>query len=258
MTDPTGRSFLSYRRSRLEEAKLLVAAQHELGIPTWQDIDNLDEEPTEEALRKILEDEFISNVVLWLTPDVAESPMIQRVEAPMIFERHQRGDRFFVVPVAAGGLSYEGASSVLDGSIGIEKLKSWNIRKTEGDPISQDEARLIARRVLRRRLRALDRNLPEGEPLRIVVNTRQVPAVQAGVALTLDFTHWFDGRSALPNAWAGHLSSALEEVATAIQELAPDRGVVATQRNSDRREGSKRAIASAQRSGQRGSLSKGT
>ena len=43
MTDPTGRSFLSYSRKRLHEARLLLAAQHELGIPTWQDIADLDE-----------------------------------------------------------------------------------------------------------------------------------------------------------------------------------------------------------------------
>lgn len=37
MTDPTGRSFLSYRRGRKDEAALLIAAQHDHGIPTWQD-----------------------------------------------------------------------------------------------------------------------------------------------------------------------------------------------------------------------------
>jgi hypothetical protein len=40
MTDPTGRSFLSYRRARKDEAALLIAAHHDHGIPTWQDIHN--------------------------------------------------------------------------------------------------------------------------------------------------------------------------------------------------------------------------
>ncbi len=47
MTDATGRSFLSYRRTRLTEARLLVEAQHDLGIPTWQDLSELDEGHTE-------------------------------------------------------------------------------------------------------------------------------------------------------------------------------------------------------------------
>lgn len=41
MTDPTGRSFLSYRRTRLNEARLLIEAQHDVGIPTWQDLTDL-------------------------------------------------------------------------------------------------------------------------------------------------------------------------------------------------------------------------
>ena len=97
-TDLTGRSFLSYRRSRVDEAKLFINAQHELGIPTWQDIRNLDEEPTEEAIRGVLNDPSTANAVIWLTPDVAESPMIQKVEAPIILERYQHTDGFFVVP----------------------------------------------------------------------------------------------------------------------------------------------------------------
>ena len=39
MTDPTGRSFLSYRRSRSEECARLIASQRERGIPTWRDVD---------------------------------------------------------------------------------------------------------------------------------------------------------------------------------------------------------------------------
>jgi len=99
MTDPTGRSFLSYRRSRLDEAKLLIQSQHDVGIPTWQDIRNLDEEPTEKAIRGILNNEFTANAILWITPDVAQSPMIQKVEAPAIFRRYQQDDDFFVIPV---------------------------------------------------------------------------------------------------------------------------------------------------------------
>src|SRR5271169_3836109 len=55
MTDPTGRSFLSYRRTRLDEARLLIEAQHDVGIPTWQDLSELDEGHTDALLRETLE-----------------------------------------------------------------------------------------------------------------------------------------------------------------------------------------------------------
>jgi hypothetical protein len=42
MTNPCGRSFLSYRRSQHAAAKLLIEAQHDLGIPTWQDVRDLE------------------------------------------------------------------------------------------------------------------------------------------------------------------------------------------------------------------------
>ncbi len=228
MTDPTGRSFLSYRRSRLEEAKLLIHAQHELGIPTWQDIRNLDEEPTEQAIRGVLNDELTANAVLWLTPDVAQSAMIQKVEAPLILKRYQRNDGFFVVPVVAGGLAYDAAGSLLSGSIGIQDLKNWNLRKVEEDPASEDEAWQIARRVLQRRIGALHGRMASGEPVRVLLNTRQVPAIEAGVALTMDWTHRFNGRTAPSATGTRYLLPALEEVARVVQEQAPGRGVLPT------------------------------
>lgn len=104
MTDPTGRSFLSYRRTRLGEAELLIAAQHDLGIPTWQDIENLEEDPTERQLRDILADSCTANGILWITPDLPESPTIRRVEIPGLLARLKARDVFFTVAVAAGGL----------------------------------------------------------------------------------------------------------------------------------------------------------
>ena len=56
MTDPTGRSFLSYKRSRRDEAALLIQAQHDHGIPTWQDVRDLVSVPTEDELRRVLAD----------------------------------------------------------------------------------------------------------------------------------------------------------------------------------------------------------
>lgn len=60
MTDPTGRSFLSYKRSRSAEAALLIQAQHDHGIPTWQDVRDLGSEPTEDELRRVLADPVLA------------------------------------------------------------------------------------------------------------------------------------------------------------------------------------------------------
>ena len=76
MTDPTGRSFLSYRRTRLDEARLLIEAQHDVGIPTWQDLSELDEGHTDALLREALAAEATANAVCWFTPDVEKSDVI--------------------------------------------------------------------------------------------------------------------------------------------------------------------------------------
>src|SRR5690348_5799945 len=103
MTDPTGQSFLSYRRSRTDDARTLIEAQHDIGIPTWQDLSDLTEGHTDDELRAVLADDAVANAVAYLTPDVATSIVITRTELPGITARVDRNDGFFLVPVAAGG-----------------------------------------------------------------------------------------------------------------------------------------------------------
>ena len=86
MTNPLGRSFLSYKRDRSEEAELLIAAQHDLGIPTWRDVDDLGGVPTEDQITAVLRDPETANAILWLTPEVASSLMVRDVEAPEILK----------------------------------------------------------------------------------------------------------------------------------------------------------------------------
>ena len=228
MTDPTGRSFLSYRRSRLDEALMLVSHQHDLGIPTWQDIDDLNEEPTEDAIRSVLSDSHTASAVMWLTPDVAESSIIRRVEAPLILDRHGKEDGFFVVPVAAGGLSYQSVGTVLQGDIGFEDLRRWNIRKVSSDPAAEHDIHAIAVRVLSRRLEAIQHYLPLGEPLNVVLNTRSRFTTGASVALAIDWTHRFEDRIATEETWRDYLLSALADISAQIQERAPGRTVQAS------------------------------
>lgn len=227
-TDPTGRSFISYRRTRVNEARLLVEAQHDVGIPTWQDLSELDEGHTDALLREAIAAETTANALCWLTPDVESSNVITRTELPCILKRRDEKDGFFVVPVAAGGLVYDDVTRVIGTYVGRPDLGDWNVRKVASDPISSSEATAVARHVLKRRLQEITKRLPAGEPLRIVLNTRKAPAFEPGVTLSVDWTHRFDGRQAKPaTAWLDHLLPALETIAQHCEQYAPGRRIVA-------------------------------
>ena len=228
MTNPAGRSFLSYRRSRLEEARLLIQRQHELGVPTWQDIKDLDEEPTEDAIRDVLADPDTANAVMWLTPEVKGSNMIRRVEAPLILQRHSRRDGFFVVPVAAGGLDYEGAAAVVEGDVGIQDLRGWNIRKVPSDIATEAEIHAVASRVLLRRLSTIHQSLPSGEKLTLVLNTRKKYIPGRPPSLIIDWTDRFDDRIASAETWRNYLLPALGEVSGQVQTKTPERAILAS------------------------------
>ena len=230
MTDPTGRSFLSYRRSRSNECERLVAAQRERGIPTWRDVDDLNTEPTESELRRTIRDASTANVILWITPETADSPMIRNVEAPVALERHSRNDGFFVLPVAAGGLDYADAAAAIRNNTSITDLSNWNIVKLDSDPAADADIEKVANRVLIQRLQAIDRHLPPGAPLRIALNTRQSVAHQPGTALTIDWSHRFgnsQNREATAADWQDKLLPALADVSQAIQRNVPGRRLLA-------------------------------
>ena len=226
MTDPTGRSFLSYRRSRSEECARLIASQRERGIPTWRDVDDLDTEPTETELRKMLRDDSIANAVLWISPETADSPMIRNVEAPIAFERHDRGDGFFVVPVAAGGLGYQEAAVAIRNSVSLSNVANWNMIKVEADPATDADITKVANQVLKQRLQAIDARLPEGAPLRISFNTRRAVGRQPGTGLIIDWSHRFGGdydRETPAENWQQRLLPALTDVKQAIEQVLPHR-----------------------------------
>jgi hypothetical protein len=227
MTDPAGLSFLSYKRDRKAEAELLISAQHDLGIPTWRDLDDLDELPTEDEIKRVLRAPETANAILWLTPEVAASPMVRKVEAPLILERSRREDAFFVVPVVAGGLDYREAADLLDPGVTLEDLKQWNLRKVTANPIDPASAAEVAARVLRRRVAAIHRSLPKGEPLRVILHTRKAPP-DGRASLVLNWLHRFEGREAKAMAWTDHLLPALQTIAKTLEEKAPGRPIEAT------------------------------
>src|ERR1700761_5372093 len=167
MTDPTGRSFLSYRRSRKDEAAHLIQAQHDHGIPTWQDVRNLATVPTEDELRRVLADQTIASAVLFITPEVETSVVIREVEVPKIIRRAEARDGFFVVPLAAGGLDFVKAAEATSNHLSAQNLADWNMHKVAAPMILPQHAADIANRVLVQRIDAVHRAMPNGEPLRI-------------------------------------------------------------------------------------------
>jgi hypothetical protein len=228
MTDPTGRSFLSYRRTRVEEARLLIEAQHDVGIPTWQDLSELEEGHTEALLLEALAEETTANAVCWLTPDVEASPVITRTELPAIMRRIDHRDGFFMIPVAAGGLGYEDVTRIAGTYLGLHDFGQWNVRRVPSDLVSPADAAVVARRVLERRIRAVSGQFVPGSPLPIRLNTRKKPAFETGVALSMDWTHRFSGRTInSPGLWQQFLLPALETIAQVCEEHAPGRRIVA-------------------------------
>lgn len=216
MTDPTGCSFLSYRRSCADDFVLLVAAHHDVGIPTWRDQENLEEGSTEERIREVLLDPRTANAVLWLTPDVADSAFIQKIEIPFVVDRAKRKDGFFVIPVAARGLPREKARSVIDPRFTVEDLSFWNLHAVSDGPIGPRDAAEIAARVLKRRVEKIHAGLPHGEPLRLDFYTKEGAPPRPGVALRLDWSARFAGREAKPGAWDEFLLPALRTVAREV------------------------------------------
>ena len=114
---------------------------------------------------------------------------------------------------------------------GITDLGNWNITKVRSNPATTDDLRNISNVVLHQRLSTIHKHLPQGEPLRLVINTRAATGHQPGVALEIDWTHRFAGaqrRSASPDDWQSKLLPALEDIAEAIQRNAGNRKVIAT------------------------------
>lgn len=228
MTDPSGKSFLSYRRSRASEAALLITAQHLHGIPTWQDIHDLDTGLTEREIEDMLESSAAANAIAWITPDVAESSFIQKVELPKILERANDADDFFCVAVAAGGLDYDGAASVLKPAMSMHDLRRWNQLTAKSDPIDYPFAAEVAGCVLKQRLKAIHEYFSPDAPLKLHLSTWPGYGNIPGAALVLDWHTLFNNRLAPPHEWQEKLLPALRTVHQMIRTYAPARAVEAS------------------------------
>jgi hypothetical protein len=202
MTDPAGCSFLSYRRSRAEEARRLIYALREHGIPTWQDVHDLEFVPTEPEIRRVIDAPSTANAILFVTPEVETSAVIRNIEAPLILARHLRNEGFFAVPVAAGGLDYTDLPRILGDGLGHAYISGWNVHRPKSDPLDDEGAACLANAILDQRLAAISRVVPADTSLEIEIATRAPLAKQAGSALKIDLAHCFDDRRlAKPGAW---------------------------------------------------------
>jgi len=224
MTNPAGKSFLSYKRSHKSELEMIINAQREAGIPTWQDISDLANEPTEASLiSTIKNNSLISNAIIWVTPDIAESTYIQTIEIPEIYKRFNANDGFFVIPVAAGGLGYKEASVLASKNLGIDDFTDWNWEKIESKELTASEAKRLAIIILKRRVENLHVYLPLDEPIRISVNTVTGGNISPNTHLVMDWTHRFDGKIMKVIAWDQDLFPALKSLAKVLEEKAPRR-----------------------------------
>jgi hypothetical protein len=225
MTDATGVTFLSYRRSRASEAALIIGSHRDRGIPTWQDITDLGSSLTEDELRGVLRDPNTAGAVMFVTPEVVDSPVIRTVEAPLIVERHLNKDGFAAIVVAAGGLDYAGVDAVVGSQVGPAFMPAWNICKVSGNPIDQEDAAKIADLMLDHRIAAVTSQLAGGQPLRLLFSTRSPIMKKPGWALAADLTHRFDGRLVKPSSWDQHILPGMKSIRATLQRRAADREI---------------------------------
>jgi TRAP transporter TAXI family solute receptor len=225
VTDAVGRVFISYRRSRSAEVALLVQALRDVGLPTWQDVADLRHEPVEDAVRARLRDPSTAGAVLFLTPEVRNSPFIRRVEVPEILRRHSRGDGFWLLPVLAAGLSKADAPTALAAAVGADEMARWNPHLA-GKPFSPASAAAVAAAALRERVVAVHAQLDRGAPLRVRLDVGAKTS-QPDDAFVLDWTAHFSPLAA-PARWDTTLLPALATFRRALSEHAPGRTVAVT------------------------------
>ncbi len=221
MTNPKGRYFISYCRSPrrpggTQEAVMVHDALRDRGAPTWRDVDDLDSEPTEDALVLTLNDSDTAGAVMLIAPEVENSPMIRKVESFHIFKRHRTEDTFFVKPVLIG-LDYKQADTVLDNPAGLQSLTDWNQCKLSADHLTENDANMIARSVLKSRLKLIVKAAPD-KHLDVALLSRRISGPRL-FSLCHDFSPYFEGRSLRDTGSYHRIESALIDTATTLTSV---------------------------------------
>lgn len=220
MSDPRGPVFVSYRRKRLRETTALVHALRDRGVSTWRDVDDLPNEPTEAAIRAVLNDDKTSGAILWLTPDVEDSAIIKDVEVPEAVRRYRRDSNFWLVIVLANGLDYADVTNIFANTLGIEDLSTWNLTKVSDPWASPTDISQIANTALKQRVNSFSAEIPSSLIAEVTIHAKGTMASGSGDVLTVDWTRHF--QSGAPNslAWVT-MSEAARNVAIALKQLTP-------------------------------------
>jgi hypothetical protein len=220
--NPTGPIFLCHRRVDAGEVRLLRDALHRVGVPTWLDTVDFTDDPNEAVVAAAIE--RCSGAVVWITPGLAASSFVGKVELPHLFDRAVDAGASLTL-IAAGGLDPVAAGKEIAPLAGLHNPGSWAIVATKGSPVDLHNAEALADHVLRERVRRLHQQLPPGEPLRLRLDVR-TSQPSADIHLHLDWTEDFALRSATPELWQA-LRRSLAQVVRAIEAEARGRAVVA-------------------------------
>ena len=227
ITNPKGQYFISYRRSPArphgtQEAVTIRDALRDCGAPTWRDLDDLALEPTEDELVATLTDPNTAGAVMLISPEVATSPIIRNVESRRIFRRHSARDGFVIKPVLIG-LDYAEANNALDAPAGFQDLGHWNLHKLGGDVVTDGDARMIARDLMKTRLEAIKEAAPDA-PLDVALFSRRGGG-PGSYALRHDFTPYFDGRTSKVDTYS-KIETALVDTAGIVASIYNDAPIV--------------------------------
>ena len=236
-TDPTGKCFISYRRSHLDDVTLLMEALLDRGVPLWQDRRDLRAQPLGDALETALGATDTCGCLVWISADFAESAVIREIEAPLIVQRTRTDPAFFAEFWLADGLEYEQATQSFQPSGLVEDLSNcWSVERAETVQaidekgrevrrIDSREAARIATRVLERRLATVHSTLDPDEPIRVLFNAHAEAgeAFVPGCAIHLNWARHFQLRHAPPDIWSERLLPSLRAVLAAVRAQAPGR-----------------------------------
>jgi len=228
--DPTGKTFLSYRRSRVEEVSRLAQCLREHGVPTWKDVDDLGSEATVEGLEGALSSVHTSGGLVWVSRDLGESSIIMREEIPSILRRARLRNGFRAHLVLADGLDYSEVQEILAIPNSIEDpAKTWNIIKPPAGASEHEIVRFVTAKVLGQRLQDLHGFLPSESPLRMRMSAhgQAVPGFEPGIGLAVDWHRRFSHRHASPDIWRSVLAPTLDSVRRAVRANCPGRHILA-------------------------------
>lgn len=236
MTNARGQVFVSYRRTYINDINTLIADLGMRGVPIWRDVDSLTvSEPTEDAIRAALESPDTSGAVLWLTPNVIDSPLVREVEVPLAVKRRKEDDGFWLIVVLTGGLDYADVSTLLAGALGPTDLSFWNLKKTPEPDAAPADITGFAAEVVRERIVAIAAGATAGvagaeaEPqteFTVAVDAKGTAALnRTGRDLYLNWTKQFAAGPPDQDAWA-RLSSAAGDVAQTVKASLSDKGLV--------------------------------